>query len=125
MANFSPTSLKRLATCQPELQRLFLAVIEEFDCTILCGHRPEREQMMAYDAGTSKLKWPLSRHNSLPSQAIDVAPSPIDWSNIARFGELAAVVKRKAKELGIEVEWGGEIWPTFKDYPHWQLKKKR
>ena len=30
-------------------------------------------------------------------------------------------VKKKAKELGIDIEWGGD-WTSLKDYPHWQVK---
>ncbi|WP_205671764.1 M15 family metallopeptidase [Acinetobacter bereziniae] len=29
-------------------------------------------------------------------------------------------MKQAAKELGIEIEWGGD-WKKFKDGPHWQL----
>lgn len=56
--------------------------------------------------------------------AIDLAPYPVEWGNIQRFKDLGALMKRAAKELGIEIEWGGEIWPKFKDYPHYQLKRK-
>lgn len=56
--------------------------------------------------------------------AIDLAPYPVEWGNIKRFKDLGALMKRAAKELGIEIEWGGEIWPTFRDYPHYQLPTK-
>lgn len=121
MPNFSKTSLDRLRTCHPDLQRLMYAVIEDYDFSVLCGHRTEKEQNKAYKEGKSKLRYPASHHNKLPSLAVDIAPYPIDWDNIERFKALAAIVKDKAEELDIEIEWGGD-WRTFKDYPHWQLK---
>lgn len=123
MAKFGKTSIARLNTCHPDLQRLFNEVIKEVDCTILCGHRTEEEQTKAFESGNSQVKWPNSKHNSAPSLAVDVAPYPIEWNNIAVFKALAGIVKKKATELGIAIEWGGD-WKTFKDYPHYQLKEK-
>ena len=82
MASFSKTSIKRLSTCHPELQILFNYVIQFYDCTIVCGTRGEEEQNNAYNAGASTKKFPNSKHNSMPSLAVDVAPyekTGIDW----------------------------------------------
>jgi peptidoglycan L-alanyl-D-glutamate endopeptidase CwlK len=121
MPKFSRTSLDRLETCHADLQRLMHAVIEEVDCTILCGHRTQDEQDKAFAAGNSKLRFPHSKHNKFPSRAVDVAPWPIDWKDIGAFRKLSEVVKRKAHELEIDIEWGGD-WRSFKDYPHYELK---
>jgi peptidoglycan L-alanyl-D-glutamate endopeptidase CwlK len=32
-------------------------------------------------------------------------------------------MKRAAKDLGIDLEWGGD-WKSFPDAPHWQLSHK-
>ena len=120
MPNFSARSLERLRTCHEDLQRLFLAVIEEYDCTILEGHRGQAAQDKAFAEGKSKLRWPNGKHNKMPSMAVDVAPYPIDWNNTKRFKEMAVVVKRVAAELGIDVKWGGD-WKSFVDMPHWEL----
>lgn len=85
MPKFSTTSKTRLDTCHPELQLLFNTVIETFDCSILVGHRGQADQDDAFRTGKSKLNWPNSKHNSTPSMAADVAPYPIDWTNIKRF----------------------------------------
>jgi hypothetical protein len=119
---FSTTSTARLLTCAFDLQRLFREVIRHVDCTILCGHRGKEEQMKAYTTKKSTLPWPHSRHNSMPSQAIDVAPWPLVWTDLHRFKEFAVVVKELGVRMDIPVEWGGD-WPNFKDYPHWQLKR--
>jgi peptidoglycan L-alanyl-D-glutamate endopeptidase CwlK len=121
MPKFSIKSMQRLSTCDNDLQALFYEVIKEFDCTILCGYRNEADQNKAFKEGKSKLKFPNSKHNCSPSRAVDVAPYPIDWLNIRAFERLNTVVMRKAHEMGINIEWGGN-WKKFKDYPHYQLK---
>lgn len=121
MPSFSKKSLERLATCDIRLQKVFLEVIKEYDCTILCGHRGEQEQNDAFAKGNSKLKYPNSKHNSLPSKAVDAAPWPIDWNDLNRFKELAEVVLRIAASQGTKLTYGGS-WVKFPDYPHFQLE---
>ena len=36
------------------------------------------------------------------------------------YKELADVFKQKAKELNINIVWGGD-WKSFKDCPHFEL----
>lgn len=122
MPSFSARSRGQLATCHPDLQRLFAEVIKRFDCIVLCGHRNKADQDKAFAEGKSKLRYPQSRHNKSPSEAVDVAPWPIAWTDHARFDALALVVKASAKDLGIEIVWGGD-WSGFVDKPHWELKK--
>jgi len=121
MPQFSKRSRERLFTCHPDLIRLMNTVIQERDIIILCGHRGEIEQNKAYGAGNSKLRYPHSRHNTMPSQAVDIAPYPLDWNDIEGFKNLIGYVKKKAAELGIEIECGAD-WEKFPDYPHVQLK---
>ena len=139
MYKFSKRSKGNLATADEKLQLLFNEVIKEIDCTIICGHRTPEEQFELFKKGREKVDgwWTVidkskvvtnldgttktSRHNYYPSKAVDVVPYPLDWNDIDSFKLLASVVKRKALELGIDVEWGGD-WKSFKDYPHWQIK---
>ena len=121
MPRFSLESLKKLSTCDNQLQTLFHEVIKDFDCTIICGHRNEADQNKAFADGKSKLKWPDSKHNTSPSKAVDVVPYPVDWLNIRSFERLNMVVNRKAIDLGIGIDWGGD-WKKFRDYPHYQLR---
>ena len=44
MPSFSDKSLAKLATCDPLLQRVFREAIQNFDCTILEGHRDQARQ---------------------------------------------------------------------------------
>ncbi len=52
--------------------------------------------------------------------AVDVLPAPYDWKDANQFRLVAEVVKACAKELGVNVEWGGD-W-KFTDSPHFELK---
>lgn len=128
MAQFSQKSLYRLNTSHKDLQRLFLEVIKHYDCSVLCGFRPELEQNEAYRTGMSKLKWPNSKHNSNPSRAIDVAPYPINWKDREGFVHFAGFVKGIASQMGIKIRWGGDFNGdlNFKndllfDGPHFEL----
>lgn len=134
MPKFSNKSLEQLRTAHTTLQNLFQEVILRIDCSILKGHRGEEEQNAAVERGASKTKYPFSKHNSLPSFAVDVYPYPYDWdhpdsfNNIKKFYFFAGVVKGIAWELGIKIRWGGD-WDSdndltdqnFNDLPHWEL----
>ncbi len=129
MPSFSRRSLAKLNTAHPELQRLFLAVIIEHDCTILCGHRNKEDQDGAFADGMSLLQFPHSKHNSLPSMAVDAAPYPIDWKDTKRFIAFGFAVNAIAKKLGISIRWGGD-WDgdgdlkdqRFMDLVHFEIK---
>lgn len=136
MPKFGKGSLTKLSTCDSRIQKVMNEAIKHYDFTVLYGYRTPEEQFELYKQGRQLQngKWikvgktvteldgkiKKSNHNSNPSKAIDIAPYPIDWNNIKRFEELATVVKRCAKELGIEITWGGD-W-KMKDYPHYEVK---
>ena len=131
---FGNSSLKRLQTCHHDLQKLMHLTLErtEEDFTILQGVRTKEEQDKFYKEGKSKVKFPNSKHNIVPSMAVDIAPYPIDWNDIARFHKLAKVVLNCAEELNLTVRWGGD-WDmdgdtsdqTFNDLPHFELCWKK
>lgn len=126
-------SLARLRTCDPLLVTLFERVISRddlpFDLTILCGHRTQADQDAAFKSGASKLKWPKSKHNSVPSRAVDVAPwvgGAVSW-DWAHYKKLAPLVKAEWGQMvaegltaGANLQWGGD-WRKFPDGPHWEL----
>lgn len=121
MPSFSTQSAAKLLTCDYALQRLFNEVIKVVDCSIICGNRCKEDQEFAYETGHSKLQWPDSKHNSMPSMAVDVMPYPVDWSDMSRILAFAAIVKELAARGAIDIQWGGDFH-TLKDYDHWQLK---
>ena len=112
MPSFSSNSRRHLDTCHPDLQRLFDRVVSKVDCTIICGHRNQEDQNRAYREGFSKLWWPKSKHNSLPSLAVDVAPYHTDkphirWTDDREWYWFSGYVEGVASELGIEIRNGG------------------
>ena len=128
MGQFSQKSLDRLNTCHPDLQHLFVEVVKNYDCAVICGHRNKEDQDEAVLSGKSQVEYPHSKHNSFLSLAVDVVPFPIDWNDTNRFYHFAGYVLGVAKELGIKVRWGGD-WDgdlnfrdeKFRDFPHYEL----
>ncbi|WP_257266347.1 M15 family metallopeptidase [Endozoicomonas sp. ONNA2] len=128
MFHFSASSKRHLSTCDERLQCVFNKVIEHYDCTIICGHRNEAAQTLAFESGKSELQWPGSHHNELPSKAVDVMPYPINWFDYQRSAHFAGYVLGVAEEMGIKLRWGGD-WDRdgqlkdhrFIDYPHFEL----
>lgn len=131
MPNFSYSSNVNLAESHPELQRLFSRAVQNFDCTVLVGHRGKEAQTEAVRTGHSKTNWAASAHNKTPSNAVDVAPYPIDWSDRERFHLFAGYVLGIANEMGISIRWGGD-WDrdtevkdnSFDDLVHFELYNK-
>lgn len=129
MPSFGKASLERYATLDPRLQEILDEVIKYKDFTIVCGHRGQVDQDKAVADGLSKTKWPNSKHNSLPSRAVDVAPYPIDWHDTVAFSRLIGALELAAAQKGIKVRWGGDFdsdGKTYKDddfvdLPHLEL----
>lgn len=134
MPSFGKTSRQRLATCHQDLQTIFNYVIKEFDCSVICGHRGRIAQNEAFKKGYSKVQFPDSKHNKIPSMAVDVVPYPIDWQDTDRMKYFAGFVMGTAKMLqsygaiSHGLRWGGD-WNqntllsdnTFQDFPHFEL----
>lgn len=89
------------------------------EITVLCGYRGEKEQNEAFAKGNSKLKFPKSKHNKKPAQAVDVAPYPIDWNDLKRFREMCNKIELIATKLGIKIRLGRDF--KFVDMPHVEL----
>lgn len=139
MPQFSQRSLRMLDTCDKRLQRLFLHVVTRVDCRVECGFRSETEQEAAFAAGTSKVRFPNSRHNTLPSRAVDVIPYPVEWPDagmsreayaraLGRWYMFVGYVRAAADELGMKIrcgaDWNGDFQvkdQNFHDLPHFEL----
>ena len=138
MPHYSQTSMRRLNSCHPDLMTLFMAVIEDYDCTIICGHRGKAAQEAAFESGNSRVNWPNGKHNRKPSKAVDAAPyfmgHGLDWQDTKAFCYFAGRVMEKArhlKELGLmthDIRYGGDwdsdgrtLDQTFNDLVHFEL----
>jgi peptidoglycan L-alanyl-D-glutamate endopeptidase CwlK len=138
MPQFSEISIKRLETCEDDLQTLFNTVIRKWDCRIIYGYRDKDKQFELWKMGRSYVKdeWiitdlgkvitykngitSLSGHNFNPSKAIDVLPFPIDYKDIDRIIRFAGFVEGVAfmlKEAGLithDIVWGAD-WDKDND----------
>lgn len=135
MASFGKRSLERLNTVHPDLQKVMHEAIKSFDITVICGNRSIEEQQKLYSIGRVKKgdEWETtgrtvtnidginkrSKHNYVPSLAIDIAPYPIDWEDIDRFNTMVQIVKNASIKVGVKIECGAD-W-KMRDYPHFQL----
>jgi hypothetical protein len=119
-----------LLQLHPDVVKVLRMAIQYVDFTVLETHRGKDAQNKAFDEGNSKLRWPCGNHNALPSDAADIAPYPVDWSNAVnardRFVYLAGIVMCCAAQLGVPMRWGGD-WDSdqdmrdegsFRDFPH-------
>ena len=131
MPAFGTRSMEHLVTCAEPLQRLSLRVVSVFDCSCIEGHRGAQSQNDAFDAGLSQLRWPKSKHNKIPSDAIHLVPYPLDWEDRDRFHYFAGYVRATAWAMGIGIRWGGDWdgdWQTrdnaFDDLAHFELLRE-
>jgi peptidoglycan L-alanyl-D-glutamate endopeptidase CwlK len=134
MYSFSQRSKNNLLSTHQLIQKVFNEVIKHYDCSIIEGHRGEKEQNEAFDKGFSKVRYPNSKHNQSPSMAADVVPYPIDWKDTSRLLLFAGIVigisKSVLKDTGYElisgVDWDNDLnvkEHSFMDYPHFELKQ--
>ena len=129
---FGKRSTRELATLHEDLQLVLVEAIQIIDFSIMCGHRDERLQNLHFDQGRTKLKWPQSNHNAMPSQAVDIAPYPINFRDnpkvLARFymlmGMIYAISVRKKVKLRFGLDWSSDFIFTdqnFDDLVHIEL----
>lgn len=118
------TSKLHLATCDVKLQQFITALAADVDAglvpgvkdlIVLCGYRGEAAQNKAFREGKSKKLYPHSKHNCVPSRAVDIAPYPINWQDVAAFEALRKYALELASRMGIRIRvisW---------DLPHYEL----
>jgi peptidoglycan L-alanyl-D-glutamate endopeptidase CwlK len=126
----------RLASVRPELAEAYAIALRRWlgDPTLVAlgrpfvseGYRSVQEQDELYTHGRSApgpivtyKRGGKSKHNVLPSKALDVAfllpHGTTSWSP-----ELLSKFARLMKAADIRVHWGGD-WPDFKDRPHFEV----
>lgn len=101
--------------------------LSEVDFSLTCGYRGKAEQDDAFKRKASKVRFPNSAHNQMPSCAVDTLPYPFtNWEDpamIAAWKKIGAAFIAASKELEIPIRWGGGIpdksfnW----DLPHFEL----
>lgn len=127
MPTFSKRSLNELKNVHPDLVKVMTEAIKDtpVDFVVICGHRGKEAQDLAFAEGKSKLKYPKSRHNIMPAEAVDIVPyvgGKISWG-ADYYKPLALHILHTAETLGVPLTWGG-TFKTLVDMPHFELKRK-
>ena len=142
-------SLSKLGGVHPNLAKVVKRAAAlagpELDFTVLEGVRTREQMMINYGKGRSapqclaagvpaiyakpqeaKVTWLknpfMSNHRVHEdgfSHAVDLAPLPIDWNNLDRFMQVAALMKQAAATEKVAINVGAD-WPK-RDYPHFEL----
>lgn len=137
MKNIDPRSIVLLQEMHPDLRKVVVrfAEIAPFGFRLTEVLRSEERQKRLVAAGASKTM--RSRHLPHPKDGLSRAFDLIPLVDINKNGKieveemyawplyhkLAPVMKQAAKDVGVQIEWGGD-WRSFKDGPHWQLPWK-
>lgn len=120
MFKLSNKSLDRLKGVHPDLVKVVKRAIEltEIDFSVGEGLRTiERQKELVAKGASQTMK---SRH--LTGHAVDlyaIVDGTVSWE-WKYYSKISESVLKAAKELGVDVEWGGN-WKTIKDGPHFQL----
>lgn len=138
MPTFGTHSEQMLADAHPDLVRVFRAVIQHADCTVLNSIRTIEEQRRNVAKGLSKTM--ASKHLPGPdgkAHAVDVAPYPQHWTdtrdaNMTRWEVeqvyFAGFVMGIAALMDVPLRWGGDwnqdrldVGAGFRDLDHFEL----
>ena len=113
-------SLQTLEGVHPDLVAVVkLAItLTEQDFSVGEGLRSVERQKTLVAAGKSTTM--NSRH--ITGHAVDLFPYPVSW-DWKYFYPIADAMKQAAKQLDVDLEWGGD-WKSFPDGPHFQLSRK-
>lgn len=129
MPSFDASSTQHLSQAHPLLQKLMNEAIKEYLFIVMDAMRGRAAQEDAVRRGASKVHFGDSAHNYVPAVALDIAPSPLDWSNRKAFAHLQLeIIKPIAKKLNIPIRQGidfnmdGNLTDdNFVDLPHVEL----
>ena len=135
MPKFGQKSRANLFTTDRRLQWIGNQIIKFYDISCLEGHRGRDLQDKYVREGLSKVEWPHSKHNAVPSLAVHFAPynkriKGILWDDRESFVFLAGLVIGLGAARGWRIRWGGD-WDmdgdlkdqTFNDLAHFELLK--
>ena len=124
MFKLSKKSLAKLSEVNPDLQKLVKNAIglSTIDFGISEGMRTKERQQILYDTGKSQTM--NSRH--LTGHAVDVyvwKDGAVSWE-FEDYETINVAFSQAAKLTNIPYVWGGS-WKSFKDGPHFELKREK
>lgn len=122
--SFGNRSKERLNGVHPDMVKVMEEAIKEspLDFSITEGLRTRERQQELFSAGKSQTM--NSRH--LTGKAVDIAvlvDGKVTW-DFPKYQIVADHIKKVAKELEIDIVWGGD-WVSFRDGPHYELHRSK
>jgi len=139
MAAFGKASLAKLEGVHPDLVKVLKKAIIDtpVDFTIDQGTRTTAYQQSLYAKGRTTAGEIVTNADGVKNKsnhqiksdgygwAVDLYPyvnGKVQYNDVTNLRIISAHILATAKCMGIKVDWGGG-WKTFKDYPHFELKK--
>ena len=124
MFKLSKKSLGKLSEVNPDLQKLVKSAISlsTIDFGISEGMRTKERQQLLYNSGKSQTM--NSRH--LTGHAVDVyawKDGAVSWE-FEDYETINVAFSQAAKLTNTPFVWGGS-WKSFKDGPHFELKREK
>ncbi len=127
MKVYSSKSQNNLDSADPRLILIFTEALQIIDHSILCGYRPDAEQLALFLEKKTKIR-SGGKHNRKPSLAIDALPYPINYEDTERMCLLAGIILAIAHKYGVKIRWGRDwdgdtnlLEETFLDYAHFEI----
>lgn len=128
MPAFGTTSKQALATLEPELQDVLNEAIKHYDFSVVWGFRDMEAQNKAFSEGSSRNRWPTSKHNASPAIAFDIVPYPSGYASAyEEFYAMATYILAAAAAQGVHLRWGGH-WINYtgkghydRDWAHFEI----
>lgn len=118
----STKSIERLKGLHPVLSSIVMLAIKisDVDFSVIDGVRSKEKQAQYVKDGLSKT---LDSYH-LTGHAVDIYPWVGGKTSHDHFHytQLNEAMQKAAKQLGYEVEWGGN-WKSFVDKPHFQINR--
>ena len=108
-ARWSDSSLAKLAQLDARLHEVVEFLRDHRDIQIIETYRSPEDQLKAFNGGFSKVK--VGKHNTLPSQAVDLQPYPVPVKestlreDLSYLGGLAVAY---GNLRGYRIRWGGD-----------------
>ena len=136
MPKFGDKSKRLLIQCHHDIRAVLNSAIRYVDFSVICSYRGKKAQNEAFAKGNSKLPWPKSKHNAIPSLAVDVVPYcgevlalKSDYIYLAGFIMAVARIMLLEGRISHAFRWGGD-WnmndftsdETFLDAGHFEIK---
>lgn len=117
-----PLCQEKMALAHPTLQEWWKKIKAEFpDAHVSWTFRDKEMQELFFEDGRTRCRWPNSKHNRKPAEAMDLFQLRPDgmaaWQR-AYFVKIAEWLKAQNCPL----QWSG-TWTTFREYDHFEIKQ--